>query len=324
MSTASDPYWQSVNLKSLLLWPLSLLFCVIAWLRRMAYQNGIFTSFRASIPVIIVGNITVGGSGKTPLIIYLVKYLKKTGMKPAVISRGYGGSVRQATAVCDDSQAEVVGDEPLLIYQQTACPVVVGPVRAEDVSYIQQHYDCNIILSDDGMQHYALQRDAEIAVIDADRGFGNGFCLPAGPLREKPSRLNEVDLVIYNGGESTKPSFRLQASNCTAVGHSSQSVSLLSFSGQTVHALAGIGHPQRFFDMLESQGIKVIPHAFPDHWKYTAGDLKFEDAHAVLMTEKDAVKCQQFKLDNCWSVPVEVQLSDNARQAIDNLIDSLK
>ena len=322
-----DHYWYSTNLISLLLLPLSGLFCLLSRLRVMLYRLGILKSFKAPVPVIIVGNISVGGTGKTPLIIELVKQLKAKGFKPGVISRGYGGKAGSwPQKVTQTTTAELVGDEPQLIFDQTACPVVVGPDRRKTVTRLLNEFACDIVLSDDGMQHYALQRDIEIAVVDAQREFGNGFCLPSGPLRETVSRLQQVDLVILNGGTEDQYAFSMQADNCLSAGSetsSHEALSLSDFAGKTVHAIAGIGNPERFFSMLKQHDIDVIPHAFADHYNYQQADLLFNDQNPVLMTEKDAVKCKAYTLANHWSVPVTIKLTPVAQEKINQLIDSL-
>ena len=318
-------YWDSINPLSILLLPVSGLFCLLAKLRALFYRKGWLASYRAPLPVIVVGNINVGGTGKTPLIIELVKQLQARGHKPGVISRGYGGNAsswpQQVTA---ESTAQQVGDEPVLIFQRSGCPMVVGPDRRADIEQLLQHADCDVILSDDGLQHYALQRDLEIAVIDAKRQLGNGFCLPSGPLRETAARLLTVDLVLLNGGDSTENSFSLLAGECASVGLTVLPTRELSeFKNCRVHAIAGIGHPQRFFSMLQENGIEVIPHPFADHYVYQLDDLQFADQLPVLMTEKDAVKCREFALSRHWSVPVSAELSTTAQQQLDQLLNSL-
>lgn len=320
-----DCYWNNVNLVSLLLWPLSVLFCMISYIRKKLYSYGLFKSYKASVPVIIVGNISVGGTGKTPLIIELVKQLQKRGHKPAVISRGYGGNAtRWPQIVNANTCAEQVGDEPQLIFQRTQCPVVVGANRQQDIETCLREFDCDIILSDDGLQHYALQRNVEIVVVDASRLFGNGFCIPAGPLREKTQRLSSVDLVLYNGGGDSQYSFSMGGCFGYSVGCAeSKEINLEKFSGKTVHGIAGIGNPSRFFDMLEAMGIHVISHDFKDHHKYQPSELVFNDGLAVLMTEKDAVKCADFKLSNHWSIAIDIQLNAGAQAQINKLFKTL-
>lgn len=320
-----DYYWNSINFVSMSLLPVSGLYCLLSSLRKQLYKRGLKKSYRAPVPVIVVGNVTVGGTGKTPLIIELVKQLQKSGKKPAVISRGYGGNAsRWPQLVNESTTAEKVGDEPQLIFQHTGCPIVVGPNRQRDIEMLLDNSSCDVILSDDGLQHYALQRDIEIAVVDAQRKFGNGFCIPSGPLRENVAKLEEVDLVILNGGDAAQSSFNMLPMACQAVNQTGIKPRMLSsFSAQSVHAIAGIGHPQRFFSMLESYGIHVIPHEFVDHAQYSQADFIFNDELAVLMTEKDAVKCTEFNLPNHWLVPVEIQLSESAQRKVTTIFNSL-
>lgn len=319
-----DHYWYSTNIISLLLLPLAGLFCSISYIRSLLYRLGILKSYRAPVPVIIIGNISVGGTGKTPLIIELVKQLQSQGRKPGVISRGYGGNASNWPQVVDvQSSANMVGDEPCLIYQHTTCPMTVGPDRKQDIELLLSRFDCDIVLCDDGMQHYALQRDIEIAVIDAQRMFGNRLCLPSGPLREPVSRLQSVDLVLFNGADEDQQGFVMQAQDCQKIS-TNESLALADLAGQTVHAVAGIGNPQRFFAMLKKQGLKVIPHEFADHHDYQLSDVLFDDDLTVLMTEKDAVKCKAFDLTKHWSVPIEINLSTSAQLKITQLFDSLK
>ncbi len=316
-----DYYWSSINFVSILLLPLASFFCLISLIRKYLYRLGVLKSYKAPLPVVVIGNITVGGTGKTPLIIELVKQLQVQGRKPGVISRGYGGNAKSWPQVVNEvTSAEKVGDEPQLIFQHTACPLVVGPDRQQDIELLLKKFDCDVILSDDGLQHYALQRDIEIAVVDAQKRFGNGFCLPSGPLRESVSRLQQVDMVLLNGGAEQDMAFTMQATQCVSVGlEKSNSLSLNSFSGKTVHAVAGIGNPDRFFLMLKAHNIKVIPHSFEDHYIYKQSDLNFNDDLPVLMTEKDAIKCMQFTLLNHWSVPVDIKLTKSAQSRIDQI-----
>jgi len=301
----------SAKLIAGLLLPLSWLYCAIAVTRRKVYQLGFKKSYAGSVPLLVVGNIVVGGSGKTPLLIALCEFLQEKDFKPGVVSRGYGGSVTGIKQVAENDPAELVGDEPLMIFQRCAVPVVVAVDRVAAVNYLLQNNRCDIVLSDDGLQHYRMQRDFEIAVVDASRGFGNGFCLPAGPLRERVSRLNEVDLVVYNGGDdcSETCSYDLKIDDVCSL-NAEQCVVLSSFSGKTVHAVAGIGHPPRFFAQLRKAGIDVIEHAFSDHHGYTQQDFSGWQDACILMTEKDAVKCRQLSLSDAWQVNVSAELSE--------------
>lgn len=321
-----DAYWWDRNGVALVLLPLSWLFCGLVWLRRAAYRIRILPSKRMSVPVIVVGNITVGGTGKTPLVIWLASRLKKMGYKPGIVSRGYGGSAKYwPQQVLPGSDPTAVGDEPVLIASRTGCPVSVGPDRVAAALAMQKHIDCDVIISDDGLQHYALRRDIEIAVMDGERGVGNGFCLPAGPLRERVSRLNKVDMVVSNGTAGRGQYVMLL--KCTAVINifdPRKRKSLDDFAGAgRVHAVAGIGNPERFFKKLETAGISIERHGFPDHHRFTAEDLDaFGDA-TLLMTEKDAVKCCRFARPNHWFVQVDAQLHSTFEHRLDKMINDL-
>ena len=312
-----DHYWYSQNPVAWLMLPLSWLFCAIAVLRRGLYRSGILASFYVPVPVVIVGNISVGGTGKTPLLIALCEHLVRQGYRPGVVSRGYGSAVKDEYSLSLDDDAGVCGDEPLLIRQRTNSPVVIGSNRVEAARKLLAENDCDVILSDDGLQHYRLDRDIEIAVVDVQRQFGNGFCLPAGPLREPVSRLKHTDLVVYHGGAGERYHFSLRFGDAVNL-CTNERRSLDSFADKRVHALAGIGHPARFFSQLRSHGLDVVEHAFGDHHQYAASELDFPDRAPVLMTEKDAVKCKPLlnsvKPDSddsgFWSVPVDAIYSD--------------
>lgn len=313
-----DHYWYSQNPVAWSLLPLSWLFCAIAKIRRFLFQKKILASTKLNKPVIIVGNITVGGSGKTPLLIALCRLLKEKGFNPGVISRGYIRSKQGSVTLhgvhqlTDEDNAGNVGDEPLLIAKQTQCPVVVGQNRSVAGRYLLKHNHCDIILSDDGLQHYKLQRDYEIAVVDSTRRFGNGFCLPAGPLRETVSRLESVDAVVtHQTGQSEieeASGFKLVFADPVNL-LTGESTTLDALKATTVHAVAGIGHPQRFFNQLKANGFDIIEHAFVDHHHYQSGELSFGENTVIIMTEKDAVKCRQLELNNAWVMPVTAQLT---------------
>jgi tetraacyldisaccharide 4'-kinase len=319
-----DHYWYSQNLLAWSLLPLSWLFRLVAMIRRKMYRAGILASTRLPVPVVVVGNISVGGAGKTPLLIALCELLKTSGYRPGVVSRGYGSTLMGEALVTARSSASQVGDEPLLIALRTACPVAVGRRRPAAAKLLLKNHDCDIILSDDGLQHYAMQRDLEIAVVDTSRLHGNGHCLPAGPLREPIERLDCVDLVVYNGKADARYRFDLEFLTAVNIA-TGATAELKSFSGQKVHAVAGIGNPQRFFDQLKAEGLEIIPQVFSDHHVYTLNDLSFDDALPVLMTEKDAVKCTHLKLSTLWSVPVVAHLSaplvDDFMSGVKRLID---
>ncbi len=295
-------------------------------MRRLAYRLKIFKTHRLSVPVIVVGNITVGGTGKTPMVIWLAQYLKKMGLRPGIVSRGYGGSAKYwPQQVLPGSDPTAVGDEPVLIARRTDCPVSVGPDRAVAALALQRYVDCDVIISDDGLQHYALGRDIEIAVVDGERGFGNGFCLPAGPLRERVGRLGKVDMVVSNG--TTGPGrYIMQLGNIEVVNllDPSQTRKLDDFREEDrVYAMAGIGNPERFFKQLENAGISIERVGFPDHYKYTKADLEIAGDATVLMTEKDAVKCRRFAKPQHWYVRVDAQLHDAFAIRLSKLIKDL-
>jgi tetraacyldisaccharide 4'-kinase len=300
--------------------PLALL-GVVEWLfmrlarqRRAAYSRGEKAVYRARVPVIVVGNLSVGGTGKTPFTLWLLALLQSQGYKPGVVSRGYGAKAgHYPFEVKADSSAAEVGDEPLMLVQRSGCPLVVDPVRARAAARLLDLHDCDIIISDDGLQHYALGRDLEVAIVDATRGLGNGRCLPVGPLREPPSRLDEIDYVVVNGAQpGDAAGFQYAGSHSMMLQPGTLrrlDGSVAPLAPQRVHAVAGIGNPQRFFDTLMQQGYQVIPHPFPDHRAFRARDLEFGDALPLLLTEKDAVKCRAFAAHNRYYLPVNARLS---------------
>jgi tetraacyldisaccharide 4'-kinase len=299
-------HWNARGPTAWALWPPSLVFRAVAALRRGGYRATRLLRRRVRVPVVVVGNLTVGGSGKTPLVVWLAEELRRVGLRPGIVSRGYGGRALAPTPVTPGSDPAEVGDEPVLLAARAGCPVYVGRRRAAVARALLKNHGCEVILSDDGLQHYALRRDIEIVVIDGQRRFGNGFCLPAGPLREPASRLREVDYVLVNG-RAGEGEFAMGVAAETVVSLSDTEVTqpLAAFRHQRVHAVAGIGHPQRFFDTLRAHGLEVEPHAFPDHHAYRREEIAFGDGRPVLMTEKDAVKCRAFATEQCWFVPVQ-------------------
>jgi tetraacyldisaccharide 4'-kinase len=274
----------------------------------------------------VVGNINVGGTGKTPLLISLVEFLQAQNLKVGVVSRGYGGSARDANypyQLNSETTAKLSGDEPLLIFQQCGCPVVVSPNRREAVDYLLANNKVDVVLSDDGLQHYAMHRDIEIAVLDGKRGLGNGFCLPAGPLRELPKRLASVDFIIANGAlldalaEQLKLKQQLMQLEPAPLQPVAATKAKPPVKGDSVNAVAGIGNPERFFATLTALGFNATAKPFADHYQYQAEDLLFNDAKAVIMTSKDAVKCQGFsQLENHWQLPVKAILADDFLQQL--------
>ena len=305
-----------------ILQPLSLLFGWIIAARRWAYRRGLFSSSHPGVPVIVVGNISVGGTGKTPLVLWLVQQLQAEGLRAGVVSRGHGARhvQRSPRLVTASDSAYEVGDESLLLARRAECPVCVGVDRAAAARALVAE-GCQVIVADDGLQHYALRRDLEIAVVDATRGIGNGALLPAGPLREAPRRLAEVDAVVLNG-ELSRPLPRAVAA--TEKFHSAtlqprqfvrlntgEAASLPAWRGRAVHAVAGIGNPGRFFATLRSLGLVPQEHAFADHHRFRPSDLAFGDDRDIVMTEKDAVKCAAFASDRMWYLSAAIHFEKN-------------
>jgi len=290
--------------------PLEAIYRAAFAINRLIFRVGLKRQHSLSVPVIVVGNISVGGTGKTPCVIWLANELKARGFRVGCVSRGYGGRVQGAPVRVDGgSDPFEVGDEPVLIAQATACPVMVGADRVEAAEALLADTRLDVLIADDGLQHHALGRNFEIAVVDGERGLGNGACLPAGPLREPPARLDHVDAVVVNGGSWGEGSVfraRLMPERVIRLVDGSEQ-SLESFRDKIVHAVAGIGHPDRFFEMLKQAKIRIIPHAFPDHAHLRARDLDFDDRHPILMTAKDAVKCRAFADQRYWSVTVGLQ-----------------
>ena len=307
-----DEYWYRRNPLSLVLVPVSWLFCMLVYIRKQLYQKGMLKTVSMPIPVIIVGNITVGGSGKTPLVIAIFRLLKNAGYRPGIISRGYGGlATSWPQQVREDSDPRMVGDEPVLMARYCGTAMAVGPDRVSAAQQLLKYHDCDVIISDDGLQHYALERDIEIVVIDGVRRFGNSYCLPAGPLRERKSRLAEVDFIVTNG-IAMRMEYPMELESSGAVNLvTGEHRKLETFRGDTVHAIAGIGNPERFFSDLEKHKLVLTRHPFPDHYDYKQEDLDFEVNGPVLMTEKDAVKCKKYMRENIWYVPVKASLDEN-------------
>lgn len=303
---------------SRLLWPASVAFGAASSLRRLAYKWKLARSHRAGLPVIVVGNLIAGGSGKTPLALWITECLRERGYSPAIVSRGYGGSAeapREATIASDPAE---VGDEPVVLARRSGCPVWVGPDRVAVTRALRaQHPECDVLVLDDGLQHYRLARDIEIALVDS-RGFGNGWLLPAGPLREPPRRLRSVSAVIAHdldpgalerhAGRRPLFAMSLRGAEAHCAVNALDRRPLAQFAGQRVHAVAGIGNPDRFFRHLQAHGVQAVEHPFADHHPFTAADLQFGDDAPVLMTEKDAVKCKRFAKPEHWVVPVSAQL----------------
>jgi tetraacyldisaccharide 4'-kinase len=297
---ARPPWWT---------WPLAALYGGIVRLRSWLYRIGARRSVRLPAPVIVVGNLSVGGTGKTPLTIALAETLRARGYRPGVVSRGHGGSRREPMLLGSRPDPAEVGDEPCLIHASGAT-VAIGRERSAAAQLLLDA-GCDVLIADDGLQHYALARDVEICVIDGARRFGNRRMLPAGPLREPMSRLRRVDLRVCNGGvaERGEYSMRLQGDELIALADDRHEA-LEDWRGRCVHAVAAIGNPQRFFDSLRQAGIEVTGHAFPDHHAFVPADLDFGDDLPVLMTDKDAVKCRRFARLHWWRVPVRAILPE--------------
>ena len=302
----------------LLLRPLEFFFRAIALFRREAYGTGLFRAYRADRPVVIVGNITVGGTGKTPVVIALVEALQSRGLRPGVVSRGYGAKAPENTfphIVTATSSAYQCGDEPLLIQRRTGVPVVVAPKRSAAVKALLKCAEVDVVLADDGLQHYPLARDMEIVIVDAQRGLGNGYCLPAGPLREPASRLSSVDRVLYRNGEGAD-AVRYQPVAWVNL-DSGEQRELDAFAGyEAVVAVAGIGQPGQFFASLEDMGIAAACKAFHDHHAFTADDLAPYADSTILMTEKDAVKCTEIAGPDAWYLRVDAQIPASLVDAV--------
>lgn len=312
--------WSGKSWLYLLLLPLSWLYGAITWLIRTSYTLGLRSAWRAPVPVIIVGNLTAGGNGKTPVVIWLVEQLQLRGYRVGIVSRGYGGkSDVYPLLLSHEITTSQAGDEPVLIFQRTGAPVAVSPKRSEAVKALLKCHELDFIITDDGLQHYALQRDFELVVIDGVRRFGNGWWLPAGPMRERAGRLRSVDAVITNGGIAAAGEIPMQLVARDAI----NLVTGERLPVQQLHhviAMAGIGHPPRFFATLSSLGIEPKnEYAFADHQDYSLAQLSplTSGPQILLMTEKDAVKCRAFAQPNWWYLPVDAQLPpDQAEQLL--------
>jgi tetraacyldisaccharide 4'-kinase len=322
--------WANFTFWHIILLPLSWLFAIVVYLRKCFYEYGWLKSYRLNAPVVVVGNINVGGTGKTPLVIWLAEQMKLAGYKPGIISRGYGGSARLVTEVLPDSNPIQVGDESVLIAMRTKCPVFVSADRVSAGQHLLKSYpECNIIISDDGLQHYRMQRDVEIVVYDSVKGFGNGALLPAGPLREFQSRLKTVDVIVSNGADSRKNlacfnpvTMELVATDFYNLVDVQKKSSAQAFSQLKILAVAGIGNPQRFFDQLHAMGLQFESLAYADHYVFQPKDFEHTNADVILMTEKDAVKCRLFAQSNFWVLPVSAQLNDSLMSLVLNKLNS--
>ncbi len=303
---------------STLLLPLSWLYCLVARMRRLAYRRGWLPSHRVPVAVIVIGNLTVGGTGKTPLVLWLTGFLRRRGYNPGIATRGYGGSSeawpRMVTAASDPRE---VGDEAVLLARRSGCLVVAGPDRVAAARELIALGGCDIIVTDDGLQHYRLRRDLEILVVDGSRGFGNGRCLPAGPLREPVSRGRLVDLSVCNGGGCDEGwQMRLVPGRLVNLRNPELSREVAALAGRRVTAVAGIGNPGRFFALLRDHGLHLDERPYPDHHRFGAADAASWPRQPVVMTEKDAVKCGSFAGEDYWYVPVTAQMDPLFEQVL--------
>jgi tetraacyldisaccharide 4'-kinase len=317
-----EKIWYTKHPLGIVLLPLSWLYSLIIVLRRLCYQSGLIAVNQIDVPVIIVGNISVGGTGKTPLVIWLADYFKSKGFKPGIISRGYGGKLSgKSQQVRPDSNPVLVGDEPVLIAKRTNCPVAIAIQRRRAAEELIEHCDCNLILCDDGMQHYSLGRDLEIAVIDGQRRFGNGHSLPAGPLREPRSRLKTVDFVVskYIAG---RHEYKMEYTygDLVSLRDPTLTIPVSSLDGQSVHAISGIGNPDRYYSYLRNNKLHIICHEFPDHHLFTEEDVNFNDDLPVVMTEKDAVKCTDYATEHHWYLPITATLPESFTYRLEALM----
>jgi len=317
-------WYDGAHYRSLLFWcllPFSLLYWFVTAVRRTLYRFRLLPSSGPGVPVIVVGNIVAGGAGKTPVVIWLARQLAALGYKPGIVSRGYGGERSQdQMPITGDSDPAEAGDEPVLIARATGFPVMVGSKRAAAAKKLAERDDVNIIVSDDGLQHYALGRDFELVVVDAVRRNGNGFVLPAGPLRELAGRLHQADQVVVNGGSEDEPfSFQLIPGPAVHLG-TGEHKPLQDFAGQTVSAVAGIGNPARFYELLSSAGVQPEPLAVPDHGRLPEEQLRLSGT--VIMTEKDAIKYSASAGDDWWYIPVKALFSAEDEQALADRIQA--
>lgn len=309
--------WYAPGRPSPLLRAASALYGSLACARRSLYGYGILGRIRLPIPVAVVGNIAVGGTGKTPLTLWLADALARSGRRPGIVCRSYGARTDTAARVTPDDDPALKGDEAVLMATRAACPVWSGPKRARTAAaMVAAHPQIDMVLCDDGLQHYALHRDIEIAVVDAARAFGNGCLLPAGPLREPVGRLERVDAIVLNGDADVRglpdavPHYRMRllGDRFTQVGHPERTREAREFAGKRIAAVAGIGNPERFYGHLRSLGLAFVTKAFPDHHRYRPSDIEALDADYVLMTEKDAIKCARFSDERMWMLPVAAEV----------------
>lgn len=323
MKLNAPRYWSKRTGLAALLYPLSLVFSQLVAIRRWCYRRQILRCWMSPVPLIVVGNITVGGAGKTPMVIALVEHLRQAGRKPAIVTRGYGGEAtdKACVGVYPHSDPVQVGDEAVLLARRTMVPVVASRDRPAAVRQLLAQHDCDVVVCDDGLQHYALQRDIEIIVVDSETQFGNGFCLPAGPLREPVSRLKSADIIVYSGRQKQQPGYSLKTDTFISQDDlTSMPVDAFveKYRKSTVHAFAAIANPQKFFATLRQMGLDPVVHEFPDHHLFSRDDFGFSDGGPLVMTEKDKVKCGQIGLRNAWYLKVSADVDGIILDELDN------
>ncbi|HCK75859.1 MAG TPA: tetraacyldisaccharide 4'-kinase [Gammaproteobacteria bacterium] len=319
LSERLQRHWYRIDVVSLLLAPLSLIYGAVISVRRTAYASGLFKIHEFAIPIVVVGNLTVGGTGKTPFVMALAKELERRGWRPGIVSRGYHGTASQPALVPVDGDPEVFGDEPVLISRKTGLPVVVAQRRSDAVNRILAE-SVDLVISDDGLQHLSMQRNVEIVMIDDTEGFGNGMLLPAGPLREPTSRLDSVDIRVRRGGRAGLGEYAVglhlgEARNLVT----GKEMPLADFRDQALTSVAGIHRAGRFFEMLREQGLTIKEYRFPDHHQFLPGDLPTHN-NPLLMTEKDAVKCARFAKSHWWSVPLRTEIPEALVTELESLL----
>ena len=314
--------WYKKSLWLYLLYPFSLIFSYLTSLRRKMFLTNKITSFKSEVPIVVVGNLTIGGTGKTPLVKYIVTELKNKGYKPGIVSRGYGGKFKETLQVTSETPVKHTGDEAQILAKLDV-PFYIDKNRVRAVKKLSKNHDCDVIISDDGLQHYKMGRQVEIAVIDGKRRFGNNLTFPAGPLRESSKRIDTVDFIVNNSGPTEEGEYLMNISPTKFVHlKSGKSYSIENWPmHKQVHAVAGLGNPGRFFDLLDKLGFDIIRHPFPDHHNFLSSDIFYLDHLPIVMTEKDASKCKDFDNNKIWYLKIDADLNS---KFIDSLDKKLK
>lgn len=324
MVRLADRIWYGDHVLVMFLLPLSWGYRIAVWLRRFAYRSGLCQRHKAPVQVVVVGNIAVGGTGKTPMALWLARHLRSRGRRPGIVCSGYGGSkaVFWPQQVRADADASVVGDEAVLLAARSECPVVADPDRVRGINGLLRHHDVDIVICDDGMQHLQLRPDITISLVNGERRYGNGRCLPAGPMREPQSCLSDVDIQVCSGGSCRRGEYPMKRSLSRLVSlFDGSDQDLSAWRGRAVHAVAGVGNPDEFFACLRRAGIKAVHHVFPDHWRYRKDDMEFADELPVLMTEKDAVKYRHWAGPGHWFLPLEAEMGSSFTRYLDALLE---